>query len=333
MITEREASASGEVERGEPDFASALLAWEEQRLEPARQRGERKEHFETGSGIPVAPLYTPADLKDHDALRDEGFPGEPPFTRGIQPTMYRGRLWSIRQYAGFGTAERRERALPLPARAGPARALGGVRPPDPDGPRQRRPAQRGRGRPGRRRHRLGARHAGSVRRHPAQRGEHLDDHQRAGAGARRDVRRRGRTAGPRRPRRSWAPSRTTCSRSTSRAAPSSIRRGRRCVSRPTSSRGAPSTHRSSTRSRCPGITFAKREAPPRRRWRSRSPTRARTCRRRSIAASASMTSLPSSPGSSTRTSISSRRSPSTARCAACGRASWRSVSVRAIRGR
>ncbi len=105
MITEREASASGEVEGGDPDFASALLAWEDQRLEPARRRGERKEQFETGSGIPVAPLYTPADLKDHDVLRDEGFPGEPPFTRGIQPTMYRGRLWSIRQYAGFGTAE------------------------------------------------------------------------------------------------------------------------------------------------------------------------------------------------------------------------------------
>ena len=66
--------------------------------------GERKEHFETGSGIPVAPLYTAQDLAGHDAVRDEGLPGEPPFTRGIQPTMYRGRLWSIRQYAGFGTA-------------------------------------------------------------------------------------------------------------------------------------------------------------------------------------------------------------------------------------
>ena len=52
----------------------------------------------------MAPLYTPADLASHDPLRHEGFPGEPPFTRGIQPTMYRGRLWSIRQYAGFGTA-------------------------------------------------------------------------------------------------------------------------------------------------------------------------------------------------------------------------------------
>jgi methylmalonyl-CoA mutase, N-terminal domain len=104
MITDPGASPSGAVRAGETDFAGALLAWEEERLNPARRRGERKEQFETGSGIPVAPLYTSADLAGHDPLRDEGFPGEPPFTRGIQPTMYRGRLWSIRQYAGFGTA-------------------------------------------------------------------------------------------------------------------------------------------------------------------------------------------------------------------------------------
>jgi methylmalonyl-CoA mutase, N-terminal domain len=104
MITGREASPSEAVEGGDPDFARALLDWEARRLDPARESGERKDRFETGSGIPVAPLYTPADLAGHDPLRDEGFPGEPPFTRGIQPTMYRGRSWSIRQYAGFGTA-------------------------------------------------------------------------------------------------------------------------------------------------------------------------------------------------------------------------------------
>jgi methylmalonyl-CoA mutase, N-terminal domain len=104
MVTGRDASVSPAVEEGEPAFSKALLEWEEQRLEPARERGERKDQFETGSGIPVAPLYTSADLAGHDSLRDEGFPGDPPFTRGIQPTMYRGRLWSIRQYAGFGTA-------------------------------------------------------------------------------------------------------------------------------------------------------------------------------------------------------------------------------------
>jgi methylmalonyl-CoA mutase, N-terminal domain len=104
MVTGRDASVSPAVEDGGPEFSQALLEWEEQRLDPARERGERKDHFATGSGIPVAPLYTSSDLVGHNALRDEGFPGEPPFTRGIQPTMYRGRLWSIRQYAGFGTA-------------------------------------------------------------------------------------------------------------------------------------------------------------------------------------------------------------------------------------
>ena len=87
-----------------PDFAAALLEWEEQRLAPAQRKGERRPSFETESGVPVKALYTPADLEGHDRLRDEGFPGEPPFTRGIQPTMYRGRIWSIRQYAGYGTA-------------------------------------------------------------------------------------------------------------------------------------------------------------------------------------------------------------------------------------
>jgi methylmalonyl-CoA mutase, N-terminal domain len=104
MVTERDASSSVTVEEGAPDFVQALIEWQDERLEPARARGERKDPFETGSGIPVGPLYTEADLTGHDALRDEGFPGVAPFTRGIQPTMYRGRLWSIRQYAGYGTA-------------------------------------------------------------------------------------------------------------------------------------------------------------------------------------------------------------------------------------
>ena len=104
MVTERDEHSTVTVEVGEPDFVAALLDWQDSTLEPARTRGERKDPFVTGSGIPVAPLYTPADLIRHDPLRDEGFPGVPPFTRGIQPTMYRGRLWSIRQYAGYGTA-------------------------------------------------------------------------------------------------------------------------------------------------------------------------------------------------------------------------------------
>ncbi len=66
---------------------------------------ERSEPFETVSGIPIPPLVTPADLGGLDYLRELGFPGEPPFTRGAHPTMYRGRLWTVRPLAGFGTPE------------------------------------------------------------------------------------------------------------------------------------------------------------------------------------------------------------------------------------
>jgi len=61
--------------------------------------------LETSSHIPVKPLYTPADLKDSDYEHEVGYPGEYPFTRGVQATMYRGRLWTMRQYAGMGDAE------------------------------------------------------------------------------------------------------------------------------------------------------------------------------------------------------------------------------------
>ena len=60
---------------------------------------------ETSSHIPVRSLYTPADLTAWDYDRDAGYPGEFPYTRGVQTTMYRGRLWTMRQYAGMGDAE------------------------------------------------------------------------------------------------------------------------------------------------------------------------------------------------------------------------------------
>ena len=65
---------------------------------------ERRERFETSSGLEIRDLYTPADIAGLDEDRDLGRPGEPPFTRGVQPTMYRSRLWTMRQYAGFSTA-------------------------------------------------------------------------------------------------------------------------------------------------------------------------------------------------------------------------------------
>ena len=81
-------------------------AWEEETLSPVLDRfGERKETFDTDTGgQEVAPLYTPADVADLNYEEDLGFPGEEPYTRGVYPTMYRGRLWTMRQYAGMGTA-------------------------------------------------------------------------------------------------------------------------------------------------------------------------------------------------------------------------------------
>ncbi len=80
--------------------------WEEKKLEKLLlKRPERKENFVTGSNSEVNRLYTPVDIENLDYLENLGFPGEYPFTRGVQPTMYRGRLWTMRQYAGFATAE------------------------------------------------------------------------------------------------------------------------------------------------------------------------------------------------------------------------------------
>ena len=84
--------------------------WEQRKVAPALKRGgERREHFTTSSGIEIEREYDPTDLNGFDYLRDLGFAGEYPFTRGVQPTMYRGRLWTMRQYAGFGTAEESNR--------------------------------------------------------------------------------------------------------------------------------------------------------------------------------------------------------------------------------
>ncbi|MGB9904307.1 MAG: acyl-CoA mutase large subunit family protein, partial [Desulfotomaculales bacterium] len=66
---------------------------------------DREERFETVSGMPVKDLYTPLDTENINYMRDLGFPGLYPFTRGVQGNMYRGRLWTMRQFAGFGTAK------------------------------------------------------------------------------------------------------------------------------------------------------------------------------------------------------------------------------------
>lgn len=79
--------------------------WEEEVLEPARKQfPERKTKFQTSSGIPIPPIIS-GEGSDRDYLKELGFPGEYPFTRGVQPTMYRGRFWTMRQYAGYASAK------------------------------------------------------------------------------------------------------------------------------------------------------------------------------------------------------------------------------------
>ncbi len=83
--------------------------WEEETLKPTLKRyPERKQEFSTLSGIPLPRLPLPVD-DDPDYMEKLGFPGEYPFTRGVQPTMYRGRFWTMRQYAGYATAEESNR--------------------------------------------------------------------------------------------------------------------------------------------------------------------------------------------------------------------------------
>jgi methylmalonyl-CoA mutase N-terminal domain/subunit len=85
---------------------AAYETWEQQTLWPALQRNpEREGPFFTTSSEPINRLYTPLDLKNTDYVRDIAHPGEYPFTRGIHPTGYRGKVWTMRMFAGFGTAE------------------------------------------------------------------------------------------------------------------------------------------------------------------------------------------------------------------------------------
>ncbi len=80
-------------------------AWEKEVEKVRRQKAERKERFSTVSDLEIKALYTPEDVKDLDFARDIGYPGVFPFTRGCQPTMYRGREWTFRMFSGMGSAE------------------------------------------------------------------------------------------------------------------------------------------------------------------------------------------------------------------------------------
>ena len=174
---------------------SDFTRWEEETLNPALKRNpERKPSFKTSSGIPV-PRVLPPPEADPDYAEKLGFPGEYPFTRGVQPTMYRGRFWTMRQYAGYATAEESNRryrylleqgqtglsvAFDLPTQIGydadDPMALGEV------------------GKVGVSISSLDDM-AGPVRRDPAGQGLHQHDHQRPGRDPAGDVHRRRQAAG------------------------------------------------------------------------------------------------------------------------------------------
>ncbi|MEE9417952.1 MAG: methylmalonyl-CoA mutase family protein [Desulfatiglandaceae bacterium] len=96
-------------EKGQGGLLEAQKRWSESLEGKLKKRPERKEEFVNTSGIPIKRLYTPLDRAQEDYMTEMGFPGEYPYTRGVQPTMYRGRYWTMRQYAGFATAEESNR--------------------------------------------------------------------------------------------------------------------------------------------------------------------------------------------------------------------------------
>ena len=84
---------------------SRAKEWNDKVDKTLAKNAEREKDFRTTSGIPVKRAYSPEDIAELDYLRDLNLPGEYPHTRGVQPAMYRRRFWTMRQYAGYGTAE------------------------------------------------------------------------------------------------------------------------------------------------------------------------------------------------------------------------------------
>ena len=132
-LMETVAEQKAEIEQ----LREQLKAWEEE----FGATPTRDVPFTTLSGVDVQPLYTPLDREGAEGYEDAlGVPGQFPFTRGPYATMYRTCLWTMRQFAGFATARRDERAVQVPAGAWHNRAVGGVRFPHPHGLRQRSPS-------------------------------------------------------------------------------------------------------------------------------------------------------------------------------------------------
>jgi methylmalonyl-CoA mutase N-terminal domain/subunit len=87
------------------DIRNKVKKWNDRVEKSLDKNPERKKDFQTTSGIPVKRVFSPEDVAELDYQQDLNLPGEYPYTRGVQPTMYRSRFWTMRQYAGFGTAE------------------------------------------------------------------------------------------------------------------------------------------------------------------------------------------------------------------------------------
>lgn len=103
---------TGKLAPEQQTAANERLRWEENTVAQSMKRLPERvaaDEFTTISGEPINRIYTPADLPDFDYMRDLGFPGEYPFTRGVHPTMYRSRFWTMRMFAGFGSAEETNR--------------------------------------------------------------------------------------------------------------------------------------------------------------------------------------------------------------------------------
>jgi methylmalonyl-CoA mutase, N-terminal domain len=123
VVNKKADKAIAEVAAGHPELSektsegarrpsAAERRWEQETLKPALEKSpEREMSFTTVSDVPVERLYTPADLAGFDYHRDLGDPGEYPFTRGIHPTMYRGKVWTMRQFSGFAAPEDTNRRL------------------------------------------------------------------------------------------------------------------------------------------------------------------------------------------------------------------------------
>ena len=179
----------------EPRDTTGLAAWRRGQYDEQQER--QGELFSTMSGVENEPLQTP-ESAPLDYERDLGYPGSYPFTRGVYPSMYRGRLWTMRQFAGFGTAAETNERFHYLLEHGQTGLSTAFDMPTLMGFDSDHPRSRGRGRPGGRRDRLARRHGDVVPRHSARRGLDVDDDQRAGGDPARVLPLRRRGAGRRR---------------------------------------------------------------------------------------------------------------------------------------